>query len=158
MAATFDEKLFCVFENQNVEESYVDIVERSLLIKKAVVEKDEKESGLRRVLNFGHTVGHAIEKGAGLGTLYHGECVAVGMMYTSYGQARERIKKVLQKLELPIQYSVDKARLAEDIKMDKKASGNSLSLVTCGKIGSYEIRKIMFDDIDKLIDGKAESL
>lgn len=158
MAATFDEELFSLFEKQGAEESYREIVERSLLIKKAVVEKDERESGLRRVLNFGHTVGHAIEKDAGLGTLYHGECVAIGMMYTSYGQARERIKKVLQKLGLPTEYSADKARLAEDIKMDKKASGNYLSLVTCGKIGSYEIRKIKFDDIDKLIEGKAESL
>lgn len=158
MAATFDEELFKMFENGDPFENYQTIVERSLLIKKSVVEKDEKEGGLRRVLNFGHTIGHAIERCAGLGTFYHGECVALGMMYTSYGEARERIRRVSEKLALPTEYEADKAELSKAVKLDKKAAGTHINIVTTGKIGSFEMKNIGFDDIEKLIEGQADKL
>ena len=73
MALTSDRELFDLFENGDVESSIDEIIIRSLNIKKSVVEQDEKESGLRRILNFGHTVGHGIESSEGMSELYHGE-------------------------------------------------------------------------------------
>mgnify|MGYP002520387366 CR=1 FL=1 len=67
MAATSDKVLFELLENDNAYENIDTVIERSLKIKRAVVEEDEKELGLRRVLNFGHTAAHAIETATGLG-------------------------------------------------------------------------------------------
>ena len=69
-------------------------------LKKDVVEKDEKEIGLRRVLNFGHTVGHGIETASGL-SLLHGECVALGMLPMCSQALRPRVQAILQRLNLP---------------------------------------------------------
>ena len=102
MSATSDSDLFELLENNDAKDIIDVVIEKSLLIKKAVVEEDEKETGLRKVLNFGHTVGHAIESVTGLGTLYHGECVALGMMFMSTGKAKEQIKNLLSKYNLPI--------------------------------------------------------
>ena len=97
MAATSDKQLFERFEELSESEIYnniEEIITAALKIKKAVVEVDEKEKGLRRVLNFGHTYGHAIESEEGLKGLYHGECVALGMMPVASKGARERIKAI----------------------------------------------------------------
>ena len=80
MALTSDAVLFDIFENGDIESNLDEIILRSLNIKKSVVEQDEKEAGLRKILNFGHTVGHGIESSADLHALYHGECVALGML------------------------------------------------------------------------------
>ncbi len=156
MAATFDEELFSLFEEGNALSHYEEIVTKALLIKKQVVEKDEKESGLRRALNFGHTVGHAIEKRVGLGALYHGECVALGMMYTSRGEAKKRIAKVLRGLGLPTKCDASGEELIEAISHDKKASGGSVGVVLCEKIGSFKTETMTLDEISCLIkEGRA---
>ncbi|MBQ2863141.1 MAG: 3-dehydroquinate synthase, partial [Clostridia bacterium] len=80
MSLTSDAELFELFERGNIDECIDEIIIRSLNVKKSVVEQDEKESGLRKILNFGHTVGHGIESSEGMSALYHGECVALGMI------------------------------------------------------------------------------
>ena len=97
MAATSDSELFNLLEENNAEAIIDTVIEKSLLIKKQVVEEDEKETGLRKVLNFGHTIGHAIETVTGLEELYHGECVALGMMFMTTGEPKKRIEKLLAK-------------------------------------------------------------
>ncbi len=80
MGMTSDAALFSLFEDGDPLSHLEEIIERSLRVKAAVVEQDEKESGLRRILNFGHTIGHGVEAADGLGGLLHGECVALGMI------------------------------------------------------------------------------
>ena len=70
------DKIFVAKNKQNIDE----IIYRSLLIKKSIVEEDEKETGIRKILNFGHTIGHAYESYYGLKDYYHGECVGMGMI------------------------------------------------------------------------------
>jgi len=70
MALTSDKELFDIFENKDIGSSIDEIIVRSLNIKKNVVEQDEKESGLRKILNFGHTVGHGIESSEGMNELW----------------------------------------------------------------------------------------
>ena len=81
MALTSDKELFDIFENKDIDENIDEIIIRSLNIKKSVVEQDEKESGLRKILNFGHTIGHGIESSEEMSELYHGECVALGDLF-----------------------------------------------------------------------------
>ena len=100
MSMTSDRELFDIFENGNPYENIGTVIEKSLLIKTDVVNKDEKEQGLRRVLNFGHTIGHGIEAEQA-GRLYHGECVAIGMIPMCSTETAERLKRILAKLGLP---------------------------------------------------------
>ena len=90
MALTSDKELFNIFENKDIDENIDEIIIRSLNIKKSVVEQDEKESGLRKILNFGHTIGHGIESSEEMSELYHGECVALGTA-TPTGTGRQRL-------------------------------------------------------------------
>ena len=140
MAATFDADLFEALENGNL--PIEEIIARALQIKARVVEADTREAGLRRVLNFGHTVGHGIESAEGLGGLTHGECVALGMLVMSGGEMRERIRRVLKKWGLPTEIHADVSKVLEALSHDKKASGDRISVITCGAPGSYSIETL----------------
>ena len=152
MAATFDEELFKLFETEDDPvDNYEEIVTRSLMIKKKVVEEDTKETGVRKVLNFGHTIGHAIESTSGLGKFTHGQCVAFGMMYTSTGEAKERIRNALLNLELMTRYKVTASKILSAVTHDKKSRGDNVSMVFCDKIGTYRIEDKTLDEIKELV-------
>ena len=136
MAATFDADLFAMLETENVKECFFDVIRRALEIKKDVVEKDPKESGLRKALNFGHTIGHAIESREN-GRLLHGECVALGMIPLSNGPARERIRKTLEKYDLPTRYEKAGKELISWLTHDKKAEKDGITTVVVDEIGSF---------------------
>lgn len=144
MAATHDKELFDIFENGQPLENLEEIIERSLRIKKSVVESDEKESGVRKVLNFGHTVGHAIESNTP--SLYHGECVALGMLPMCSQSVRERLVSIFRKLNLPIETECDYQRIIDAMRHDKKMSGDNISAVFVDEIGSFIIEKLPFDE------------
>lgn len=152
MSASFDSELFDFISNSNDFEGDIDtIIEKSLKIKRDVVEKDPLERDLRRVLNYGHTVGHAIESNASLGNLLHGECVALGMLPMSSYEVREALVPVLKKYNLPTEICVDADALVSFIAHDKKASGDDVTIVYCEKIGTFEMKKIKIADIKKYI-------
>lgn len=151
MAATFDEKLFSLFENGDIESNIDLIIARSVELKKDVVEKDEKESGLRRVLNFGHTIGHAIESTVEPGTLYHGECVGIGMLAMSSDDVRKRIINVLNKLSLPVSADFDVDKACEAVLHDKKAVSGGARVIMCEKIGTFIEKKISNKELASLI-------
>ena len=127
------------------QESLSYLIARSCAIKAAVVSEDEKEAGLRRILNFGHTIGHAIEKETGYARYNHGEAVAIGMvgavrLSISLGLLPEevlpRTEKLLQALNLPIRAegcTVDK--MYEDIFHDKKTVGGKVTWVLIAAVG-----------------------
>ena len=148
IAATFDEKLFNHFLNEELNIDY--IIEQSLRLKKAVVEEDEKEQGIRKVLNFGHTIGHAIES-VNLGNLYHGECVGLGMLYCCSDEVKLKIKTVLGKLDLPTNCEINADKIIEFIAHDKKKAGDSISVIFVNKIGSYDIKKMTLSELKEVI-------
>jgi len=145
MALTFDANLFARFETEDVLAHIDDIIAASIRAKAAVVEADEKENGLRRVLNFGHTIGHGIETAAGLEQLYHGECVALGMLPMCADTLRPRVKAVLEKLGLPTACDVDADAVWAALTHDKKASGDSITVIYVPKAGTFEMQKLPLD-------------
>ncbi len=145
MALTSDVELFEIFERGEVLKNIDTIIERSLGIKKAVVEADERENGLRRILNFGHTLGHGIEA-ASNGALYHGECVALGMLPMCTPDVRARLTAVLQSLGLPTQIEGDLDTILNFTVHDKKCEGTSVNVVFVDKIGSFHIEKMLLSD------------
>ena len=153
MAATSDEVLFQALESYTEEQIYdniEEIVTAALKIKKSVVEEDECEKGLRKILNFGHTLGHAIESAEGLSGLYHGECVALGMMAVTSGEVRDRLGRVLEKLSLPTRYGSVDGALAY-ISHDKKRTKSGVSVILCPSIGAHEIKDMTLDEFKNLV-------
>lgn len=151
MAATFDKEFFDYLNTKpDVLENAEEIIYKSLLLKKAVVEKDEKEKNIRKVLNFGHTIGHAIEETMNL-ELLHGECVGLGMLYFSSDEVKKAIKDILEKYGLPTSCKFDKDKVLELIKHDKKASGDTVATIQVNTIGTYDIVKMTLPEIAKLL-------
>lgn len=142
MALTHDAQLFAMFESDNFDIDTV--IERSIKIKQSVVEADEKESGLRKVLNFGHTVGHAIESNTP--TLYHGECVALGMLSMCSEKVRARLVPVLNKLNLPTAVDCDTDKIIDTMSHDKKMAGDMISVIRVESVGTFDITKVKFSD------------
>lgn len=155
IAATCDETLFAFIENAlregSLAASLEHVITESVRLKAAVVEKDEKESGLRRVLNFGHTLGHAVEACAGFGKLLHGECVAVGMLPLCSESAADRLRPVLTALSLPTSVSVDPESVFAFLAHDKKADGDTVTAVFVDKIGSFRFEKLPLADMKPYI-------
>ncbi len=151
MSATFDSGLFKIFEEGRAESEIDRVLEAALKIKKAVVEEDEREGSVRKVLNFGHTLAHAIESANNMQNLYHGECVAIGMLPMAKGFARERILKALKNLNLPTEISENADSIISACRHDKKASGEKITVVLCEKIGTYTLKKIDFSELEALI-------
>lgn len=152
MAVTLDEELFDLLETEDVWDNAVldKIILRSLVAKKTVVEADEKESGLRKVLNFGHTLGHGIESVYGMKNYYHGECVALGMLPMCTGSVYDRLTTVLQKVGLPVSLIGDADKILEACRHDKKMRGDTVCIVTVPCVGEHELRDIPFAEFEEL--------
>lgn len=151
MSLTSDEELFRIFEEDNITENIDLIIERSLKIKRGVVEQDEKEGGLRKILNFGHTLAHAIESENGMENLCHGECVALGMIPMCSQSVRTRLVPVLKKLNLPTSTDFETEKIISAMRHDKKLMGDLITVIFVPEIGKYEMREMPFDDFAKEI-------
>jgi len=124
-----------------------DIVARCCEIKADVVGQDETEGGLRAILNFGHTIGHAIENSSGYGTFLHGEAIAIGQVAAGELSARrlglpaedvERIRRLFMRAGLPVTIALNAVRrkkLLAAMLLDKKVSGGEVKFVLAEKIG-----------------------
>ena len=142
MALTSDRVLFELFENEEISANLDEIIIRSLQIKKSVVEQDEKEAGLRKILNFGHTIGHGVESSGNMAELYHGECVALGLIPMCAGAIRPRVIRVLEKCGLYNLIAFDWDKITQAAFHDKKADGDAVTVTLVPEIGSFELRKM----------------
>lgn len=134
------------------------LVYDSLKVKTGIVTQDEKEKGVRRKLNLGHTLGHALEKSLGLS---HGEAVAIGMlMEIRLSQAQgllqkkdvERIGRVLINFGLPVSIKGDKEAIMDAIKRDKKREGGYIHSILLEGIGRARIEKVKINDIKEIVN------
>lgn len=144
MSLTSDADLFHLFENEDIDTHIDEIIARSLAIKQNVVEQDETEQGLRKILNFGHTIGHGIESSR-IRDLYHGECVALGMLPMCSAEVRQRLERVLQKVGLPTIMPTDADSIIRAMAHDKKCDGDKITVVLVNTPGTYEMKTITKD-------------
>ena len=152
MAVTSDAQLLELIENtEDFEGDLTEIIRRALMIKKDVVEQDPTEKGLRKVLNFGHTAGHAIESFAD-GRLLHGECVALGMLPMCGENLRTRVEAVLEKYSLPRSITQTADELAPFIAHDKKKSSTYITVVMSDEAGTFRFEKMTVDEIKQLLE------
>ncbi len=150
MALTSDKELFKIFEKNDIKENIDEIIISSLNIKKNVVEQDEKESGLRKILNFGHTVGHGIESSGNMSELYHGECVALGLIPMCDEKLRPRVIEVLKKCNLYNLLKFDWDKIKEAAFHDKKAVGEFVTVTTVPEAGCFEQKTMKCSEVIEL--------
>ncbi|MEA3461613.1 MAG: 3-dehydroquinate synthase [Bacteroidota bacterium] len=133
------------------------VVTKSAAIKSDVVQKDEKESDLRRILNFGHTIGHAIERHKGN---LHGEAVGMGMVLAarlSHVQGLlsstevDRVEQLILSAGLPTKMKLDSSEVYQNIRKDKKKSGTDVHFVLLKGLGKTLIRPIELTELKSMI-------
>lgn len=134
------------------DEQFFTMIKRGIEVKASVVEKDEKEAGIRAYLNFGHTLGHAVEASMGYGNFTHGEAVLIGMVYAlELSQEHQHLAfdveafvKWVQSLgyRTTIQSHLDVDRLLQLMKTDKKAITDTATFVLLAKVGSPVITEM----------------
>ncbi|MBE6209908.1 MAG: 3-dehydroquinate synthase [Rikenellaceae bacterium] len=156
-----DAKLFELLEGVPAEELLAnkglleEVVWRTVSVKARIVAQDEREGGVRRLLNLGHTIAHAIEKSSSL--YVHGEAVAVGMaainrVAVSLGvlsaENEARIDALLEGVGLPISCDVPVDTLKQALRKDKKGVGDSIHIVLPCEVGRCEVRTMTFEEFD----------
>jgi 3-dehydroquinate synthase len=149
----------------------IDIIERCVQIKADIVAADEREeSGKRALLNFGHTIGHAIESAAGYGKLLHGEAISLGMRAASWLSTRyaalpiedhQRLINLLKELSLPVVLSdaITTTAVMERVFTDKKFHRGQIRFVLTSKFGSaFVSEKITRADLESAVESLRESI
>ena len=145
--------------NHIVNNDYEHVIERCVSIKKSVVEADELDTGLRQLLNFGHTIGHGIEKLSSY-SVSHGQSVAQGMIVESraafkMGLTSEDISKELTEILLGAGFDLNVPYSADDLHhyalMDKKISGNEITMIIPEAIGKCKLQKIPITNLKQFI-------
>jgi len=147
MAVMFDKEFFENIKNEKL--TLEEMIKRAVELKAEVVNKDEKEKGIRSVLNYGHTFGHVIENLTNYKTYLHGEAVAIGMVmanelskelgFLSENEAKE-IKEILKKYNLPTDFKIkDKEDFFNHFFLDKKTMDNKIKFIIPQTIGKYKI-------------------
>ena len=155
-----DKELFMMLEKMQNDAELLDhadkIIETCCNIKARIVEHDEFDTGERMLLNFGHTLGHAVEKTFRFDRYSHGEGVGIGMVLltrqseklglTEFGTA-DRIVALLQRFQLPTTVEIHKEDFLQAIALDKKKRGSRLTLVLLKRIGESFLQKVEFSDM-----------
>ena len=134
------------------------LIFENIKIKAKIVEKDEIEQGERKKLNFGHTLAHAIEKHSDIS---HGEAVAIGIVFAAKISLQkgyiseieyDKIKETLIKYDLPIEFNIEKEKIFNAIKKDKKRNSENISFVLLEEIGKAKIEDISFTELEKYLN------
>jgi 3-dehydroquinate synthase len=130
-------------------------VQRNAAIKAKVVQQDEFEKNERRLLNFGHTLGHALENQY---DLMHGQAVSIGMTYACHISEQlagfkqtGKVVKALEQYQLPTYKSFDKQKAFDVLKMDKKRERKEMNYVLLEKIGKGVVKSIPLIQLEKII-------
>lgn len=156
-AAMFRElELMTLKKYQSSQVSICELVQRNAIIKTKVVQNDEFEKGERRLLNFGHTLGHALENQY---ELSHGQAVAIGMTYaaviskkvTGFKEA-DRVAGLIARYHLPTFADFDKQKAFDVLKMDKKREKKEMNYVMLEKIGKGVVRSIPLKQLEEIIN------
>ncbi|MBS1497003.1 MAG: 3-dehydroquinate synthase [Bacteroidetes bacterium] len=158
-----DADLFDLLQQNTIEKFMADkaaiaaLVERNVAIKTSVVLQDEFETGDRKLLNFGHTIGHAIEN---IYHLPHGHAVSIGMVAACniseeinnfYSVDKEKIVKLLEQYRLPVKINIDTDKIWELLLMDKKRNAGNMNFILLNKIGDATIVPIGLIQLKQLV-------
>ena len=126
------------------------ILYKAVDMKRKVVEVDERESGLRKILNFGHTIGHGYESYYGMSGYYHGECVGLGMLDMLEGELKDRTMRVLERMKAPVECDADMHQVLDYVRHDKKSDHDHIEVVMVKELGRAEVVKLTWKELEDL--------
>lgn len=135
-----------------------DLVQKNVEIKYNIVSNDERETGDRKLLNFGHTLGHAIENTA---NLPHGSAICIGMMAACNISEKingfskietEKIKQLISQYRLPVSFEIDKEKTWDILLHDKKKSGKDMNFIVLNEIGKASVKKIPLSELHEIFN------
>lgn len=159
----FDKELVDILETKDIIENISDITYRCIDIKRRVVEADERDNGERRKLNFGHTIGHAIEQCSKF-TISHGHAVGIGMVIITracvkkgllHAEVLDRLISIMGKCSLPTGCGYSAYQLSQKALNDKKRRGDNISIIIPTDVGECVVKKI---EVSQLADWIAQGL
>lgn len=155
MGLLLDKKLFQFFEEGTYSKNILEVIERSVLAKKRIVEEDENDFGIRHILNFGHTLGHGIESAYQLDSLYHGEAIAIGLVYMIENkELRQEVKNIIVRMGLDVDThiaNVDKDKLLTYLENDKKAINGKIEAVFLEDMNKFSIKQVTVEELVNLL-------
>lgn len=156
-----DKKMFEELEQKSLrqfqqkQKTICELVQRNTMVKVNVVKRDEFERNERRMLNFGHTLGHALETQY---ELLHGQAISIGMAFACYVSEKlcgfketERVEQLLSQYHLPMAAAFDKQRVFNILKMDKKREKRQMNFVLLNKIGKAVVHPVSLVQLEKLL-------
>ena len=147
-----DKELYNIFFNGDYRDHIEEIIYRSLQYKIKIVEQDEKEENIRKVLNFGHTFGHAYETYFLMKNYLHGEAVALGIVTISKDKPYlEDIKKLFTKWGIKLNINVEKDKIINIIRNDKKCDDDIVDLIIVDEIGKSKIVPTKIEDLSRYL-------
>ncbi len=142
-----DKSIFYTLLNTPQMPSLLPLIKKTIKIKANIIMKDENDKGIRQILNFGHTIGHALEQYSHY-DLLHGEAVAIGMLLISKGKPYyDDLKSLLTKYSLPTTYNYDKEAIIKLIQTDKKTKASKLNIILVDQVGKGYIKTIDTNEI-----------
>lgn len=154
-----DPELFALFEREDISSRIDEIILRALRVKQRVVEEDETEQGLRKILNFGHTIGHGVESIYGLEGglpegLLHGEAVAIGMLpMIEDVELRERTRQILHRLSIRPDMEYNAEQVYDVMTRDKKARSGAITVVLVRQCGEAILKEIPLPELRRYLAG-----
>ncbi|WP_270739685.1 3-dehydroquinate synthase [Massilioclostridium coli] len=157
------ESLFDTLLNGDIQAHLEEIIFECISIKRDVVEEDEFDRGQRMLLNFGHTLGHAIEKIYHYQTYTHGQAVAVGMclitnLAEQYGLTEagcsQKIRQACERYHLPVELNLSPEELVQNSLNDKKREKSNLNLILIHTIGKGYIYRVTVEEYKKFVSGE----
>ena len=155
----FDKAFFEFLRDNEAKDNLEYVITRCVELKRDIVNADEKEKGVRALLNFGHTVGHAIEKCSGY-KIPHGSAVAVGMVIISRAAYKcslcgenyaDIIASLNKKYSLPVSTDFSASELSSAAMADKKRSGDKIKLIIPEALGNCVIKSVPTSELEKII-------
>ncbi len=148
-----DRKILEIIKEDDYYENIEEVIYRSISVKMEIVKQDEKENQTRKLLNFGHTFGHAYEEYFKMNDILHGEAVGLGMLTVcKHEKYYQSLYNLLKKLDLPLEVVCDKKQIIEFIKNDKKANSYYIDLVVVHEIGNGIIERVKIENLDKYME------
>lgn len=153
-------KILEMIKNNNYKTNISDIIYECLKIKRDIVEKDEHDIGERMILNFGHTIGHAIEKLGNYTKFSHGYAVSLGMIAAmkiaeqisgKKNKATNELFNIIEDIGLPTDIPYTNKQIFDALLSDKKKMGNIINFIIVNELGKAEIKKLKLDELHNLI-------
>ena len=159
IALISDKKLFKTLRKKDLanEKILEKVMKRAVNLKEKIVAKDFKDEGVRKILNFGHTIGHALETYLGYKKLSHGQAVAIGMMQEltwANPALKDDVKNLLDKFSLPSDFpkNLNQKKLWELVQHDKKNKNGEMMMASIPKIGKAKLKRFKLNDLKKMFE------